>query len=83
MNRNQWLKVWAGVMALLVFMSFFVVIMMAFIVGHIQGSPISGHGLFAIWLGSFFAFLASGGLMGLLFYSARSGHDDLPKSVDE
>ena len=83
MTRTKWLKVWACVIAFLCFMSLFVVFTMAIIVGQIQGSPISTHGLIAIGVGSFFTFLAAGLLMGLLFFSARSGHDDSLSSYDD
>jgi hypothetical protein len=36
----------------------------------------SVHGWIALGLGTFFSLLIGCGLMALMFYSARSGHDD-------
>ena len=83
MTRAKWLKIWACVIAFLCLMSLFVVFTMGIIVNQIQGSPISTHGLIAIGVGSFFTFLTAGVLMGLLFFSARSGHDDDINSYEE
>ncbi len=41
-----------------------------------KGVTLGFHGKFAMALGIFFTTLLGGGLMALLFYSARSGHDD-------
>ena len=34
------------------------------------------HGLIALVLGAVFSLALGGGLMGLVFYSSRKGHDD-------
>jgi hypothetical protein len=39
-------------------------------------SAMSGHGIFAAVLGLFFTIVVGGGLMALVFYSSRKGHDD-------
>lgn len=39
--------------------------------------PISKHGWIALGLGTFFSLLIGCGLMALMFYSSRSGHDDV------
>lgn len=49
-------------------------------IGATGAAGISGHGLLALVLGGFFTLLIGGGLMALLFYSARKGHDDLNDS---
>jgi len=36
------------------------------------------HGLIALILGAVFSLLLGGGLMALVFYSNRHGHDDRP-----
>lgn len=40
------------------------------------GMGLSGHGYFAVFLMIFFSFAVAGGLMFLIFYSARTGIDD-------
>lgn len=35
------------------------------------------HGWIALTLGTFFSLLIGAGLMALMFYSSRSGHDDV------
>ena len=40
------------------------------------GLAISLHGLIALSLACLFCFLLGGGLMFLVFYSSRRGHDD-------
>jgi len=44
----------------------------------------SKHGWIALGLGTFFSLVIGCGLMALMFYSSRSGHDDAatPKFVD-
>ena len=37
---------------------------------------ISGHGIFALILGTVFSLAMGGGLMFLVFFSSRRGHDD-------
>jgi hypothetical protein len=41
-----------------------------------DGSAMSIHGWIALGLGTFFSLLVGGGLMALVFYSARKGYDD-------
>ena len=38
--------------------------------------PMGKHGWIALGLGSFFSLLIGAGLMALMFFSNRSGHDD-------
>lgn len=40
------------------------------------GMSLSGHGYAAVFLTIFFSFVVGGGLMFLIFYSARHGFDD-------
>ncbi|MFC3053189.1 hypothetical protein [Kordiimonas pumila] len=40
------------------------------------GIEMSFHGYIAMGLGIFFAYAVGGGLMALLFFSNRSGHDE-------
>ncbi len=40
-------------------------------------ASISGHGYIAMAIGIVFSLLIGGGLMALVFYSARNGHDDV------
>jgi len=42
----------------------------------IQGDGMSGHGMLALALGVGFSLALGMGLMWLVFYSRRSGHDD-------
>lgn len=42
----------------------------------LEGTAISGHGLFAMALGAVFSVLIGGGLMALVFISHRRGFDD-------
>ena len=44
--------------------------------GVFDRAPISGHGWFAFALGGVFSILVSVGLFALVFFSARSGHDE-------
>jgi hypothetical protein len=39
--------------------------------------PMSKHGWIALGLGTFFSLVIGCGLMALMFFSSRSGHDDL------
>jgi hypothetical protein len=39
-------------------------------------SPMDKHGWIALVLGTFFSLLIGCGLMALMFFSSRSGHDD-------
>jgi hypothetical protein len=41
-----------------------------------DASAMSIHGWIALGLGTFFSLLVGGGLMSLVFYSARKGYDD-------
>ena len=41
-----------------------------------SGIEMSKHGWIALGLGTFFSLLIGCGLMALMFYSSRSGHDD-------
>jgi hypothetical protein len=41
-----------------------------------DASALSIHGWIALGLGTFFSLLVGGGLMALVFYSARKGYDD-------
>ena len=41
-----------------------------------SGVEMSKHGWIALGLGTFFSLLIGCGLMALMFYSNRSGHDD-------
>ena len=43
----------------------------------IEGSSISIHGLIALGLGVLLTFSLGAGLMFLVFYSSRHGHDDI------
>ena len=40
-------------------------------------APMSNHGWIALGLGTFFSLVVGCGLMALMFYSSRSGHDDV------
>jgi hypothetical protein len=40
-------------------------------------APMDKHGWIALGLGTFFSLLIGCGLMALMFFSSRSGHDDL------
>ncbi|MBK8542940.1 MAG: hypothetical protein IPL62_04795 [Caulobacteraceae bacterium] len=41
-----------------------------------DSSPMSVHGWIALGLGTFLSLALGGGLMALVFYSARKGYDD-------
>lgn len=41
-----------------------------------DGSAMSVHGWIALGLGTFFSLAIGGGLMALVFHSARKGYDD-------
>jgi len=58
----------------------FVVLVIAVIWGSVMweansGAPMSGHGWTALVLGTVFSLVIGCGLMALMFYSSRSGHD--------
>jgi uncharacterized membrane protein len=42
----------------------------------LAGWQLTGHGYSAVFLMVFFCFIVGGGLMFLIFYSARQGYDD-------
>ena len=44
--------------------------------GASSGVEMSKHGWIALGLGTFFSLLIGCGLMALMFFSSRSGHDD-------
>jgi TRAP-type C4-dicarboxylate transport system permease small subunit len=46
-------------------------------VESVAQTQISAHGYLAMGLGVALSILIGGGLMALLFYSARHGHDDI------
>jgi len=41
------------------------------------GAPMGKHGWIALALGTFFSLVIGGGLMALMFFSSRSGHDEI------
>lgn len=41
-----------------------------------DGTSLGPHGWIALGLGTFFSLVIGGGLMALMFYSNRSGHDE-------
>ena len=45
--------------------------------GATTGVEIGKHGWIALGLGTFFSMLVGCGLMALMFFSSRSGHDDM------
>ena len=45
--------------------------------GATTGVEIGKHGWIALGLGTFFSLLVGCGLMALMFFSSRSGHDDM------
>jgi hypothetical protein len=47
------------------------------------GTRLSGHGYAAVFLTVFFSFVVGGGLMFLIFYSARHGYDDAAHHGDD
>lgn len=66
----------AAMSALLVMLIFAVIwASMAWTAG--ASTPMSGHGWAALTLGVVFSLVIGCGLMALMFYSARSGHDDV------
>ncbi len=46
-------------------------------IGADTHADISAHGYIAMAIGVIFSLLIGGGLMALVFYSARHGHDDV------
>lgn len=47
-----------------------------YIYGHIEGVELSGHGVAAMIVGLVFTILIGFGLMALIFFSNKHGHDD-------
>ncbi|WP_454643075.1 hypothetical protein [Bradyrhizobium liaoningense] len=45
--------------------------------GASSGVEMDKHGWIALGLGAFFSLLVGCGLMALMFFSSRSGHDDI------
>ncbi len=45
--------------------------------GASAGAEMDKHGWIALGLGAFFSLRGGGGLMALMFFSSRSGHDDV------
>jgi hypothetical protein len=66
----------------LILLAFPVLLLIATIVWAVSiwnsasGVEMSKHGWIALGLGTFFSLLVGCGLMALMFYSSRSGHDD-------
>lgn len=48
-----------------------------------DGAAISMHGWIAISLGTFFTIALTGGLMALVFISARRGYDDRVSTLED
>ena len=46
-------------------------------VDEVAETEVSAHGYIAMALGIFLSMIVGGGLMALLFYSARHGHDEI------
>lgn len=47
-----------------------------YVYGHIEGVELSGHGVAAMVVGLVFTILIGFGLMALIFFSNKHGHDD-------
>lgn len=47
-----------------------------YVMGHIEGVQLSGHGIAAMAIGLFFTIVIGFGLMALIFFSNKHGHDD-------
>lgn len=47
-----------------------------YVFGKIEGVTLSGHGVTAMIIGLFFTLVIGFGLMALLFFSNKHGHDD-------
>ena len=47
-----------------------------YVFGTIEGVELSGHGIMAMVIGLFFTLVIGFGLMALLFFSNKHGHDD-------
>lgn len=50
---------------------------------HVSGTPLRLHFVIAMSLGISLTLLLAGGLMSLLFFSARSGHDEAAHQDDD
>ncbi len=50
-------------------------------IGAESQADISAHGYIAMALGVVLSIVVGGGLMALLFFSARSGHDDVDHEI--
>lgn len=50
-------------------------------VGAVTHAEITAHGYIALGLGVGLSLLLGGGLMALVFYSARHGHDDVDHEI--
>lgn len=50
---------------------------------RLEGTPLRLHLVMAMSVGIGLTLLIAGALMGLLFYSARSGHDDAVADLDD
>ncbi|MFC4347596.1 hypothetical protein ACFO5Q_07030 [Kordiimonas lipolytica] len=47
-----------------------------YVMGHIEGVELSGHGVAAMVVGLGFTILIGFGLMALIFFSNKHGHDE-------
>ncbi len=47
-----------------------------YVMGHIEGVQLSGHGVAAMVIGLAFTILIGFGLMALIFFSNKHGHDE-------
>ncbi|MFC6196661.1 hypothetical protein [Ponticaulis profundi] len=66
-----------GIMAGVGILIFFAGVLFIEFSGVFEPSHISGHGWFAFGLAACLSILVSVGLFALIFFSARSGHDDI------
>lgn len=58
-------------------------LLVLYVMAGLQDVAIGFHGALALGLGILFTVLIGGGLMALVFYSARKGHDDAPTVMRE
>jgi flagellar basal body-associated protein FliL len=68
-----------GQIAVLIFLVIFLAVTIVWGVSAWNASsdvPMSKHGWIALGLGTFFSLLIGCGLMALMFFSSRSGHDE-------
>jgi hypothetical protein len=68
-----------GQIAILIFLVIFLAVTIIWGVSAWNASsdvPMSNHGWIALGLGTFFSLLIGCGLMALMFFSSRSGHDE-------